>query len=124
MAQHRPSMRLSNTDARDDVTLLKLPTDAPLGAAHDIAYRPTAFEVPPGATLRLYTDGLVEDHRYPIDLGISDLCKAIRTAPADHPAGVLEHVLDSAVGPHPRRDDIALLCLIRSPAPGGDQALS
>ncbi|GAA4606107.1 PAS domain-containing protein [Actinoplanes octamycinicus] len=96
-----------------DVRLLPLPVDPPLGAARGHAYRDTAFALPEAATLLLYTDGLVEDHRHPIDLGLDELCRAMRTAPAGDPAAVLDHILATGVGPRPRRDDVALLCLMR-----------
>ena len=61
--------------------------------------------------LVLYTDGLVEDHRYTIDQGLADLCTAVRTAPTDDPEVLLEHILHAGVGPSPRSDDVAILAL-------------
>ena len=98
----------------DDVTLLALPADAPLGTCRVPAYHDTPFAFPPGATLLLYTDGLVEGHRHPLDLGMDELCRTMRTAPSCDPAKVIDHILAGEVGPHPRHDDIAMLCLTRT----------
>jgi serine phosphatase RsbU (regulator of sigma subunit)/PAS domain-containing protein len=102
---------------RDATTtgLLRLPTDAPLGASRRAGYRATRFAFPSGAILLLYTDGLVEDRSHPLDLGLRELCDAVRTAPGSNPAEIIDHILTSDVGPRPRRDDIALLCLTHDP---------
>ncbi|MFF5218601.1 SpoIIE family protein phosphatase, partial [Micromonospora sp. NPDC000442] len=67
------------------------------------------------ATLVLYTDGLVEDRSHPLDRGLEELCAAVHNAPRLDPTKILDHILASDVGPSPRRDDIALLCLTRDP---------
>jgi serine phosphatase RsbU (regulator of sigma subunit) len=66
----------------------------------------------------LYTDGLVEDRSHPLDRGLDELCAAVRSAPRLDPADLLDHILTSDVGPRPRRDDIAMLCLTREPVTG------
>ncbi|MFG1993805.1 SpoIIE family protein phosphatase [Actinoplanes sp. NPDC048988] len=98
----------------DTVHPLPLPAAPPLGALESPSYSDTSFGYPPAATLLLYTDGLVEDRRHPIDLGLGELCAALRTAPASDPGDVLDHILASDVGPRTRRDDIALLCLVNA----------
>jgi serine phosphatase RsbU (regulator of sigma subunit) len=98
----------------EDVSLLPLPTGAPLGTQRQPLYHDTRFTFPAGATLLLYTDGLVEDHRHPIDLGLDQLRRAVTTASSSDPATVIDHILGADVGPQPRRDDIALLCLTRT----------
>lgn len=100
----------------DRVDLLPLPADPPLGATRKPTYHDTVFALPAGATLLLYTDGLVEDHQHPIDLGLSQLRTAMHTAPNDEPSAVLDHILRSELGPQPRRDDVALLCLVTTTA--------
>jgi PAS domain-containing protein len=94
--------------------LLGLPTDPPLGATRQHLYRETTVDFPSEASLLLYTDGLVEDSSHPIDRGLNELCTAVHKAPSSDPTEILHHVLTSNVGPHPRRDDIALLCLTRN----------
>ncbi|WP_433304899.1 SpoIIE family protein phosphatase [Actinoplanes sp. CA-030573] len=105
----------------DEVDMLALPADPPLGATRHPRYRDTPFAYPAAATLLLYTDGLVEDRGHPIDLGLDELCAALRTAPAADPGQVLNHILASSVGPQPRRDDIAMLCLVSTAAPSSTE---
>lgn len=101
----------------DRVDLLSIPAQPPLGAIANPAYRNTTFTFPDEAVLLLYTDGLVEDHQHPIDLGLRQLCAALRAAPTSDPASVLDHILASEVGMRPRQDDIAVTCLIRAARP-------
>ncbi|GAA4949325.1 SpoIIE family protein phosphatase [Actinoplanes utahensis] len=96
------------------VRLLSLPTQAPLGVSDRVDYRETRLVLGPAATMVLYTDGLVEDRAHPLDRGMAELSAAVRTAPAGDPAAILDHILAGDVGPRPRRDDIALLCLTRT----------
>jgi hypothetical protein len=59
----------------------------------------------------LYTDGLIEDRRYTVDRGLTELSEAIQSGPTDDPAALLEHILNANVGPNPRSDDVAILAL-------------
>ena len=97
---------------------LELRRGLPLGVSRTAVYQDTTFLLPPDATLLLYTDGLVEDRRHPIDQGFDELRAALCAAPSREPEAVLDHVLSSRVGPRPRSDDVALLCLTNDvPAP-------
>ena len=82
----------------------------PLGTRH-ATYRDQIVSLPPGCSIVLYTDGLIEDRRYTVDRGLTELCDAIRSGPADDPAALLAHILDADVGPSPRSDDVAILAL-------------
>ncbi|WP_204003652.1 SpoIIE family protein phosphatase [Micromonospora lutea] len=95
--------------------LVRLSTHPALGVSDSVVYRENNFDLPPAATLVLYTDGLVEDRSHPLDRGLAELCAAVNDAPRLDPAEILDHILASDVGPWPRRDDIALLCLTRNP---------
>jgi signal transduction histidine kinase len=112
LAGHPPPL-LRTTDATVTLTLRPGP---PLGVTPDVAYLDATFLLPPGATLLLYTDGLVEDRRHPIDQGLRELAAAMQDAPGHDPELVLNHVLNSDVGPQPRSDDVALVCLTVDPA--------
>jgi hypothetical protein len=112
LAGHPPPV-LRTTDTT--VTLALRP-GPPLGVTAEATYLDTTFLLPPSATLLLYTDGLVEDRRHPIDQGLRELCEAMQDAPAHDPQLVLNHVLASDVGPHPRSDDVALMCLTIDPS--------
>jgi PAS domain S-box-containing protein len=68
--------------------------------------------LPPGATLVLFTDGLVESRTSDIDAGLARLRTAAgRSATAD-PDELCDRLLDDLAGTH-RADDIALLALTR-----------
>ncbi|MDX6421996.1 MAG: hypothetical protein QOG28_6616 [Trebonia sp.] len=56
--------------------LLDVPPGLPLGLAAG-AFQVTQFTLPPGATLALYTDGLVESRTRPIDDGLAALQEAL-----------------------------------------------
>jgi serine phosphatase RsbU (regulator of sigma subunit) len=68
------------------------------------------FAVGPGETLWLYTDGLVESRRRPIDTGLDALADAAGRAEGELGA-IADHLL--ATLPASRDDDIALLGLRR-----------
>jgi serine phosphatase RsbU (regulator of sigma subunit)/PAS domain-containing protein len=97
---------------------LPLPTGPPLGV-RNAKYLDSTFLLPTGCSLVLYTDGLVEDRRYTLDQGLTDLCAAIDAAP-DDPELLLQHILDADVGPDPRRDDVAILALTVDATPSTD----
>ena len=67
--------------------------------------------MPEGATLLLYTDGLVEDRDQLIDDGLRTLRTAVR---ADEPAIVCQTVMHHLIGNRPHDDDIAVLALRRT----------
>ncbi|WP_222195754.1 SpoIIE family protein phosphatase [Modestobacter italicus] len=77
----------------------------------DATHRRTsrAIEVPRGATLVAYTDGLIERPGEDMDQGIAALVGRLDAAPADaDPAALCLH----ALGEHPdRRDDVAVIAL-------------
>ncbi|MFI5907509.1 SpoIIE family protein phosphatase [Dactylosporangium sp. NPDC051541] len=107
LAGHPPPVMRAGTTA--DTLVLR--AGPPLGVAAEIAYSETTFLVPGGANLLLYTDGLVEDRRYHLDDGLADLRKAVQAAPSADPRDMLEYVLTAGVGPQPRTDDVAVVCL-------------
>jgi GAF domain-containing protein len=65
-----------------DTKVLDLPPGLPLGLGAE-AFQATPVSLPPGATLALYTDGLVESRTRPIDDGTAALCSALASALAD-----------------------------------------
>ena len=70
--------------------------------------------LPPGATLVLFTDGLVESRWSDIDAGLARLrAAALRTATTD-PDELCDRLLADLAGTH-RTDDIALLAVTRHP---------
>jgi GAF domain-containing protein len=59
--------------------ILDLPPGLPLGLGAE-SFETTLVSLPPGATLALYTDGLVESRARPIDDGLAALQAALRSA--------------------------------------------
>ena len=69
--------------------------------------------LPPGATLVLFTDGLVESRSADIDEGLAHLLAAASAAGTSDPDELCDRLLTALTGAH-RADDIALLALTRS----------
>jgi phosphoserine phosphatase RsbU/P len=93
-----------------DAEFVDIPPGPPLGALPDVARTATSIDVPDGATLLLYTDGLIEDPSQPIDDGLRKLRSAVR---ADDPAIVCQTVMRHLIGNRPPTDDIAVLAMRR-----------
>jgi serine phosphatase RsbU (regulator of sigma subunit) len=94
-----------------DAEFVDIPPAPPLGALPDVARTDTSVGVPDGATLLLYTDGLVEDPNQTIDDGLRKLRSAVR---ADDPAIVCQKVMHNLIGNRPPIDDIAVLAMRRA----------
>jgi serine phosphatase RsbU (regulator of sigma subunit)/anti-sigma regulatory factor (Ser/Thr protein kinase) len=84
----------------------------PLGAVRRVTYEEHPIALEPGATVVLYTDGLVERRDAPLDHGLDRLAVAVARAPED-PAGCCDFVLQALLGGHRAGDDVALLALQR-----------
>jgi len=77
----------------EKAVVLDLPADLPLGLGGP-SFAETTIALPPGATLALYTDGLVESRGHPIDDGLAELCAALETALAV-PGAALDDVCEA-----------------------------
>lgn len=86
--------------------LLEVPTGMPLGVGGE-PFEEVDVELPDGALLALYTDGLVESRDHGLAEGLEELRKAL-CAPAQQLEDVCDHVLDTLYTRH-GEDDIALL---------------
>ncbi|GGS23498.1 hypothetical protein GCM10010269_72850 [Streptomyces humidus] len=87
--------------------LVDLPAGPPLGLG-GLPFESADLELPEGAALALFTDGLVESRRAGVDVGIRTLCRTLSRT-GDRP---LEEVCDSALAEllaGPPEDDAALL---------------
>jgi PAS domain S-box-containing protein len=73
--------------------------------------------LPPGATLMLYTDGLVERRNQPLDQGIDAAADAVAEHPQDHPDDVADHVMAAMTPAAGYDDDVAVLIYRHPPAP-------
>jgi PAS domain S-box-containing protein len=85
---------------------IDLPTGLLLGAGQG-RYPAIDRQLPPGSTLAMYTDGLIEQPGEDIGTGMSRLARALAAAPARSPDDLCDSVL--ATLPLRPRDDIALL---------------
>ena len=94
-----------------EAEFVDIPPAPPLGALPDVARIAKSLEVPNGATLLLYTDGLVEDPNQLIDDGLRKLRSAVRT---DDPAIVCHTVMHHLIGNRPPIDDITVLAMRRA----------
>jgi serine phosphatase RsbU (regulator of sigma subunit) len=106
-AGHPPPM-LVHPDGR--VECLDKATDPPLDARPDPMPRPqvtTAFTS--GATLALYTDGLVERRREDIDTGLARLADSLARHREDDPEALADAVLLELLPPGGATDDTALV---------------
>ncbi|CAL9363243.1 SpoIIE family protein phosphatase [Streptomyces sp. enrichment culture] len=102
-AGHLPPVRIR---AGRTPELLDLPTGVPLGVG-GVAFSTTMVDLEPGDRLVLYTDGLVETRRDPLDARLDRLLALLDT-PADSLDEVCELLLRTLHEPD-NFDDVALL---------------
>ncbi|GAA3501549.1 hypothetical protein GCM10019016_086560 [Streptomyces prasinosporus] len=106
-AGHPPPV-LVHHDGR--VELLDRATDPPLDADPDPVPRPEASTTfAPGATLVLYTDGLIERRGEDIDVGLLRLAEALRRHRTQDPETLADIVLLELLPPGGATDDTALV---------------
>jgi sigma-B regulation protein RsbU (phosphoserine phosphatase) len=92
--------------------LAQFAVDPPLGVGRFARpRRSTALALVPGAVLFCYTDGLVERRERVIDIGLGNLVRTVRPAPAD----VVCATVMAAAGVEQPTDDVAILALRRRP---------
>ena len=106
-AGHLPPLLLAGGEAH----FLDLDPGLPLGVG-GAAFEQSSVDMPDGAVLVLYTDGLVEDVATPLDVGMRRLLETAR-AGLDEGLGVdvlADRILDTLVG-EAHDDDVALLVL-------------
>jgi hypothetical protein len=94
-----------------DTRVLDLPAGLPLGLAAE-AFETTRAPLPPGATLALYTDGLVESRSLPMDEGMAALRAALGIALAD-PATSLDEACATITRKLEHHEDDVTLVLAR-----------
>ena len=92
-------------------TVADVPADLMIGVTDAGIRRAATLEMPPGTTLCLYTDGLVERRDRPLDDGLAMLCSAMTAGPAD---AACTAAMAALISDAPS-DDTALLVLRRQP---------
>ncbi|MGW2957505.1 SpoIIE family protein phosphatase [Streptomyces sp. NPDC001220] len=90
----------------EDALMLDVPPGMPLGVGGE-PFEEVEVELPEGALLALYTDGLVESRDHPLDEGLQAFVGAL-TDPSQPLEDVCDHVLNT-LDTHHGEDDIALL---------------
>jgi sigma-B regulation protein RsbU (phosphoserine phosphatase) len=104
--------------------VLEFDVDVPIGVADDPPRHSTVIDLPPGALLCCYTDGLVERRGEILDTGIGVLAQAMGEAATaargmSQPVRISEMactaVMRTMLSRAPARDDVALLMLYRTP---------
>jgi PAS domain S-box-containing protein len=93
----------------------------PIGAADPAVFREATAILPPGASLLLYTDGLVERRDTPLADRLAELAAAAATA-GDELGELCEHVIAKMLGDADPGDDVALLAV--KPVPVADTEIS
>ncbi|GAA4519280.1 MULTISPECIES: PP2C family protein-serine/threonine phosphatase [Nonomuraea] len=94
------------------VDFLDQATDPPLGARPEHAPRPQAETTfSEGATLVLYTDGLIECRREDIDAGLARLADSLTRHQGADPETLADALLIDLIPPAGTTDDIALVIL-------------
>ncbi|MEW2255319.1 SpoIIE family protein phosphatase [Streptomyces sp. NPDC047869] len=102
-AGHLPPVLVEPGEA---ALMLDVPPGMPLGVGGE-PFEEVEVELPEGALLALYTDGLVESRDHPLDEGLQAFVGAL-TDPSRPLEDVCDHVLN-ALDTHHGEDDIALL---------------
>jgi PAS domain S-box-containing protein len=110
VAGHLPPLVV---EADGTARYLEIARCPPLGASGAPPCESRPLTLAPGATLWLYTDGLVESRAQPIDTGMAALAQAAASG------GDLEAIADAMLAslPGSREDDVALLGLERVKPP-------
>ncbi|MGA5603678.1 SpoIIE family protein phosphatase [Streptomyces griseoincarnatus] len=90
----------------ENALMLDVPPGMPLGVGGE-PFEEVEVELPEGALLALYTDGLVESRDHPLDEGLQAFVGAL-TGPSAPLEDVCDHVLNT-LDTHHGEDDIALL---------------
>ena len=114
-AGHPPPVLVTPDGERQ---LLDQARSLPLGMLPDGWERQQATAaLPAGATLMLYTDGLVERRSQPLDAGIDAAAAAIGERAGEHPDLVADHVMSVMTPAAGYDDDVAVLIYRHPPAP-------
>ncbi|MGY1741509.1 MULTISPECIES: SpoIIE family protein phosphatase [unclassified Blastococcus] len=88
-----------------------------LGVPERGSYTEGSADVAPGATLLLYTDGLVERRGEALDAGLSRITDAARRYAGVHPERLVELLLADVLPGSERPDDVAVIAVRVLPPP-------
>jgi serine phosphatase RsbU (regulator of sigma subunit)/anti-sigma regulatory factor (Ser/Thr protein kinase) len=111
-AGHPPPLVLSQEGR---VCLIEEGRGPPLGAVADAVYKEATGVLAPGATVLLYTDGLVERRDMWLDQGMERLVTEAEAAAGSAPDELLERLLAALVPAGGAQDDVAALAVQLTP---------
>ncbi|HEX6935950.1 MAG TPA: SpoIIE family protein phosphatase [Actinomycetes bacterium] len=106
LAGHPPPLLRS---AEGRVTSLDAPIGPPLGVVPEEEYRTSEVVLGRGDVVALFTDGLVEDARRSLDVGLAALATLLRETPTDDLDVVADRLVAAAEAGGQRSDDVAVL---------------
>ncbi len=118
-AGHPPALILAEGESR----FLEGGRSVPVGAADPVAFREGRATLPSGATLLLYTDGLVERRDTPLADRLAELAAAAQAVGGELEQ-LCDQVLSGVLGPRDPGDDVALLAVRLEPVSAGRLSLS
>jgi PAS domain S-box-containing protein len=118
-AGHPPPLVLSAESAE----FLSGGRSVPVGAAEPGVFREETAVLPPGATVLLYTDGLVERRDAPLEGRLDELAEVAGRAGAGLEA-LCDSVLAAVLGEQVPSDDVALLAVRPQPVATGSIRMS
>jgi len=113
-AGHPPALVMTPGQAR----YLEGGRSVPLGTAEVVPYRDAKARIDPGATLLLYTDGLVERRDTPLEDRLTQLRSVASIAGGDL-GDVCDQILSGILGGNNAPDDVALLAVRPEAVPAG-----
>jgi hypothetical protein len=116
-AGHPPPLVIAPDGAR----FLEGGRSVPIGAADPAVFREATAILPPGSSLLLYTDGLVERRDEPLEERLNELAEAAAAA-GDELGELCEHVIAAMLGDADPGDDVALLAV--RPVPVAETEIS
>jgi serine phosphatase RsbU (regulator of sigma subunit) len=103
--------------ARGAARLLEDGRSLPLAVDSGAPRSDAAAVLPAGSTLLLYTDGLIEHRRRPLDDGIAQAAAVLEAGPADGVEELASRLLASLTPAAGYEDDVALVLYRRPAAP-------
>ena len=113
-AGHPPPVLLEATGA---ARILSTPADLLLGLGTGFERTDHEIDVAAGATILMFTDGLVEGRTLPIDVGLDRLIEAAAPLARLPLAELCSELLSALVPPNGAEDDIALIAVRVLPSP-------
>jgi PAS domain S-box-containing protein len=118
-AGHMPALSLELGDAR----FIDVNRGPPLGVGADAEYTEVVQALPPGSTLVVFTDGLVEEPGVAPDVALARLAKNALAGMSDDPDALCEHLVHAQLGEGQPRDDVAFVAIHTVPLSGERLAL-